>query len=78
MKNNAGIVINKLSFRRIRTIIPKNINSDKPPEENINNGLNHKPNNKPSAPQISRIITSSPSFSKLKRLNSLFIFGATK
>ena len=65
-----------LIFRRVST--PRNIRSDKPPEDNKKMGLNKRPTNKPIAPKISRVATKVPNFASPKRLNSNFILSDMK
>lgn len=78
IKNVAGKEIQILSFNFILTIKPQNINKKSPKDDTIKMGLNFNPTNKPVAPKNSSIIVNKPSFSKLNRLNSFFIFGNMK
>ena len=78
IKNTAGKDIQALSFNFILTIKPININRISPKEDNVKNGLKYSPTNKPVAPKISKIIVNRPTFSKLNRLNSFFIWGDMK
>jgi len=78
IKNTAGKEIQILSFNFILTIKPKNISRPSPKEDIVKIGLNFSPTNNPVAPKNSKIIVNRPSFSKLNRLNSFFIWGDIK
>lgn len=57
MKNNAGVEIKKLSFVLILVKTPKNISRASPADDRSKSGLKNKPTSKPTAPNISKIIT---------------------
>tara|TARA_Y100000385_G_C13070395_1_gene628747 strand:- start:653 stop:889 length:237 start_codon:yes stop_codon:yes gene_type:complete len=78
MKKKAGNEIQILSLSLILTIKPRSISKKSPKEETIKMGRNTKPNRRPVAPKNCKIITIKLSFSKLKRLNSLFMCGDMK
>lgn len=78
IKNPAGKEIQILSFNFIRTIKPNNISRPSPKEDNVKNRLKYSPINNPVAPKNSKITENRPSFSKLNRWNSFFIWGDMK
>ena len=67
-----------LSFDFILIIKPNNISKVRPIDDSIKIGVNFSPINRPMAPKSSNIMVNSPSFSKLNRLNSFFIWGVKK
>ena len=73
MKKKAGKEIQILSFNFTLTIRPKNISDDNPREEIIKTTGILRPIIRPEAPRNCKTIIASPNFSRLKRLNSLFI-----
>jgi hypothetical protein len=78
IKKRAGKETQILSFNFNRTINPHNMSSEIPRDDTSRIRLYCNPINNPVAPISSRIIVSSPSFSKLNRLNSFFIWGDMK
>lgn len=78
MKKIAGREIQALSFCFILTTKPQNISRLSPKEDNAKIGFIISPANNPVAPKNSKIMIVSPSFSRLNRLNSFFIWGDMK
>lgn len=67
-----------LSFNLILTSKPLNISRLRPKAEIVKIGLNFSPTIKPVAPRNSRSTVNRPSFSKLNRLNSFFMWDDMK
>ncbi len=73
MNKNAGIETHILSFTRNLAIKPRSISTDSPADEISMTGFSISPTTNPMAPTNSKTTVSNPYFSRLKRLNSLFM-----
>ena len=78
IKIRAGMVAGIPSLILILTKTPKNIRTANPPDEINKMGLYISPTIRPKAPNNWENIVIKPNFSRLNRLNSLFIWSLRK